>query len=377
MARFRHTLSVAVLSLFSLATTLPAQQHYKQTNLISNISGMAAVTDPNLVNPWGLSRGSATPWWVSDNGTGLAALYSGTGAATPLGQTCPAGTSTNCVIVPSGDPNSSPTGTPSGQVFNGTMDFQLTSGNPARFIFVTEDGTISGWNPTVNAASAMIKVNTHSASVFKGVAIATVKRPDGTLANQLYVADFRKGQVQMYDSNFHRVPLNENAFQDDMVPDGYAPFNVQNIGGNIYVAFAQQDSQKHDDVAGAGHGYVDVFTTTGRLLLRLQHGNWFNSPWGMTQAPSDFGLFSHDLLVGQFGSGQILVFNPLTGAFRGTLNNASDKPIMIDGLWAIVFGSGGTSGPANSLFFSAGLNGEADGLFGTITPVENSLGGDL
>jgi uncharacterized protein (TIGR03118 family) len=287
----------------------------------------------------------------------------------------------NCVIVPSGDPNSSPTGNPTGQVFNGTTDFQLPTGGPAHFIFATEDGTISGWN---GGPSAVIKVNTHGASTFKGMTLATVKRPDGSLANQLYVADFKKGRVEMYDGNFHRMGLSEDAFQDERVPDGYAPFNVQNIGGNIFVAFAQQDSQKHDDVPGAGHGYVDVFTTTGHLLLRLQHGNWFNSPWGMTQAPTDFGLFSHDLLIGQFGSGQILVFNPVTGAFRGTLNDASNKPITIDGLWDIAFGSGipnasgvASSGPATSLFFTAGLNDEADGLFGTITAVENTLGGDL
>jgi uncharacterized protein (TIGR03118 family) len=374
MVRIARSLSLAALGLLSLASTLPAQQHYTQTNLISDIPGMAATTDPNLKNPWGLSRATGSPWWISDNGTGLTTLDLGTGAPAPLGQTCPAGANTNCVIVPSGDPNSNPTGTPTGQVFNNTADFKLPNGNPAKFIFATEDGTISGWN---GGPTAVIKVNTKSASVFKGMTIATVKRPDGTLANQLYVADFRMGRVEIFDTNFHRMPLSNDAFRDERVPEGYAPFNVQNIGGNICVAFAEADSQGHDDVPGAGHGYVDVFTTTGHLLLRLQHGNWFNSPWGIAQAPTDFGLFSHDLLVGQFGSGQILVFNPVTGAFRGTLNDASDKPITIDGLWDIAFGSGGPSGPANNLFFTAGLNDEADGLFGMIAPVENALGGDL
>jgi len=369
MVSIARRLGMASLGLFTLATTLTAQQHYKQTNLISDIPGMAAVTDPNLVNPWGMSRSSTSPWWVSDNGTGVSTLYSGTGSIVSL-----------VVTVPTGDTNSSPTGTPTGQVFNGTSDFNLAPGMPAVFIFVTEDGTISGWNPKVNATSAVIKVNTHSASVFKGVALATVKKPDGSLANQLYVADFRKGRVEMYDANFSRVPLVDEAFKDDQIPSGFAPFNVQNIGGNICVAFAQPDSEKHDEVDGAGLGYVDVFSTTGQLLLRLEHGNWLNAPWGIAQAPNDFGLFSHDLLVGQFGSGQILVFNPVTGRYRGTLNDASDHPIQIDGLWGIAFGSGGalaTSGPGNSLFFAAGLNDEADGLFGTITPIENALGGDL
>jgi len=373
MISMARSLSIASLSLFSLATIVSAQQHYKQTNLISNIPGMAATTDPNLVNPWGLSRGSTTPWWVSDNGAGVSTLYTGAGVAASL-----------VVTIPSGDPTSNSPGNPTGQVFNGTTDFQVTPNNPARFIFATEDGTISGWNPTVTGTMAKIMVNTHGASAFKGMTIATVKRPDGSLANQLYVADFKQGRVEMYDANFHRMGLSEDAFQDDRVPDGYAPFNVQNLGGNIYVSFAQQDSQKHDDVPGAGHGYVDVFTTTGHLLLRLQHGNWFNSPWGITQAPSDFGLFSHDLLVGQFGSGQILVFNSTNGAFRGPLTDATDKAITIDGLWDIAFGSGipnasgvASSGPATTLFFTAGLNDEQDGLFGTITAVENALGGDL
>ena len=371
-----RSLSIASLGLFSLATTLTAQQHYKQTNLISDIPGMAAETDPNLVNPWGLSRSSASPWWVSDNGPGLATLYTGAGGAIPLGQPCPAGTFTNCVVVPSGDPNSSPTGTPTGQVFNGTTDFQLTPGNPARFIFVTEDGTISGWNPAVSAPSAKLMVNTHSASVFKGVALATSTTSKGGMANFLYVADFRQGRVSVYDANFHRVSMGHDAFQDEDLPDGFAPFNVQNIGGDLYVAFAQQDSQKHDEVDGPGLGYVDVFSASGRLLHRLQHGNWLNGPWGMTQAPTDFGAYSHDVLVGQFGGGQIAAYDPVSGRFKGLLNDASNNPIMIDGLWDIAFGSGGTAGPATSLFFTAGLNGEQDGLFGTITAIENALGGD-
>jgi uncharacterized protein (TIGR03118 family) len=374
MVSIARSLSIASLSLLSFASTLTAQQHYKQTNLISNIPGMATVTDPNLVNPWGLSRSSTSPWWISDNGTGLTTLDTGTGAAAALGQPCPAGSFTNCVIVPSGDPNKSPTGTPTGQVFNGTNDFQLTPNNPARFIFATEDGTISGWN---GGPSAVIKVNTHGASVFKGMALASPRTSQGGTANFLYVADFRRGRVAVYDSSFNRVHLDGDAFEDDRIPHGFAPFNVQNIGGDIYVAYALQDSTKHDEVDGAGLGFVDVFSTGGRLLRRLQHSRWMNAPWGLTQAPSDFGAFSHNILVGQFGSGQILVFDPVTGRFKGTLNDASDKPITIDGLWALEFGSDSTGGPATSLFFTAGLNDEADGLFGTITAVENVLGGDL
>jgi uncharacterized protein (TIGR03118 family) len=366
MMPVQRMLTFVSISLFTLATTVRAQQHYMQTNLVSDIAGMAAVTDPNLVNPWGMSRSSGSPWWVSDNGTGRTTLYAGTGTPAAL-----------VVTIPTGDASASPTGTPTGQVFNGTTDFQLTAGNPAKFIFVTEDGTISGWNPAVQPATAVIKVNTKSASVFKGLTVAGLPTASGGTANFLYVADFRRARVAVYDTNFHRVSMGEDAFQDESIPHGFAPFNVQNIGGNIYVSFAQQDSAKHDEIDGAGLGYVDVFSTTGRLLHRLQHGSWLNAPWGMTQAPSDFGAYSHDILVGQFGSGWIDVFDPVTGQFKGTLNDASNHPIAIDGLWDIAFGSGGTSGPATTLFFAAGLNHEADGLFGTITAVENVLGGDL
>ena len=213
MVRIARSLSLAALGLLSLASTLPAQQHYTQTNLISDIPGMAATTDPNLKNPWGLSRATGSPWWISDNGTGLTTLDLGTGAPAPLGQTCPAGANTNCVIVPSGDPNSNPTGTPTGQVFNNTADFKLPNGNPAKFIFATEDGTISGWN---GGPTAVIKVNTKSASVFKGMTIATVKRPDGTLANQLSVKgegqvsfvlikDAGQGEVEIELPNRYRI----------------------------------------------------------------------------------------------------------------------------------------------------------------------------
>ena len=355
--------SLASVAVFSLTTILTAQptQHYKQTNLVSDMPGVAAATDPNLVNAWGMSRSSGSPWWISDNGPGLATLYNGAGAVQAL-----------VVTIPGADGGA---GTPSGQVFNGTTDFQVTPGTPAHFIFVTEDGTISAW---AGGASATIMVNTKSASVFKGVALATVSTASGATANFLYVADFRKGHVNVYDGSFHRMHLGEDAFEDESLPRGFAPFNVQNIGGNLYVAFAQPDSAKHDEVDGAGLGYVDVFSPSGRLLHRLQHGQWFNAPWGLAQAPTDFGANSHNILVGQFGSGQILVFDPVTGQFKGPLYDATNTPIAIDGLWGIAFGGGGTgSGPSNTLFFTAGPNGEADGLFGTITAIENVLGGDL
>ena len=359
-------LTKRLLSASLALTAIPSMvqaQHYKQTNLVSNVPGVAAATDSNLVNAWGISRGTTTPWWVSDNGAGLTTLYTGTGSAVPL-----------VVTIPAAD---SGTGTPTGQIFNGSQDFQLTPGNPARFLFVTEDGTVSGWNPAVAPTTAVIKVNTHSASVFKGMAVATVTDSHGNATNYLYVADFRKARVNVYDTNFHRISMeDDDAFRDGRVPHGFAPFNVQNIGGNLYVSWAKQDSAKHDEVDGAGLGFVSVFSPTGRLLHRLQWTKWFNAPWGMAQAPSDFGIYSHDILVGQFGSGMILAFDPVTGAFKGSLMDANNTPIAINGLWGISFGSGGASGSATALYFAAGLNDEQDGLVGSITAVENTFGGD-
>jgi uncharacterized protein (TIGR03118 family) len=354
---------VLPLCLGVLACTATAQ-HYVQKNLTSDQMGVAPVTDPNLVNPWGLSRSSGSPWWVSDNGMGVSTLYDGTGTPKPL-----------VVTIPTGDASISPTGTPTGTVFNISTGFELAAGKPAVFLFVTEDGTISGWNPGVNPTSAVIMVNTHSASVFKGMALASIMTRAGTTQTFLYAADFRGGRVRVYDSMFHRaMGFDGDAFDDDRLPHGYAPFNVQNIGGEMYVTFAKQDAEKHDEVDGAGLGFVDVFSPSGQLLRRLQHGRWLNGPWAMAMVPGDFGVYSHDLLVGQFGSGQVAVYDPVTGNFIDTLRDASNNPLAIGGLWALSFGSGGTSGPATTLYFSAGSDGEQHGLFGTITPVENPLG---
>ena len=367
LARCAGVFSVGILALSAAVNAQPTQ-HYKQTNLVSDMPGVAAVTDPNLVNAWGLSRSSTSPWWVSDNGPGLATLYSGTGSVVSLVVTVPGGASGTG-------------GTPTGQVYNGTTDFNLAAGLPAKFIFVTEDGTVSGWNPGVKKTAAVIRWNSNGASVFKGVAMGTVGDPQRGPTNYLYIADFRKNHILVLDTNFHRVTFGDNDdddnFIDESLPAGFAPFNIQNIGGKLYVAFAMQDSAKHDEVDGPGLGYVDVFSTTGHLLQRLQHTNFMNGPWGMTQAPSDFGAFSHDILVGQFGSGNILAFDSLSGQFEGRLSGTNNQPVSIDGLWDIAFGNDSGAGPATTLYFSAGPNSEADGLFGTLTAVENALGGDL
>jgi len=340
-------------------------QSYTQTNLVSNLSGVAAVTDPNLANAWGLSRSSNGDWWVSDNTTGLSTLYSGTsGAITPL-----------VVTIPPSDPNTTSTGSPTGTVFNGTTEFAIAKDKTAIFLFATEDGTISGWNPAVNPTKAIIAVNEGTASVFKGLTIAQASINGKPLGYYLYAANFRKGEVSVYNTFFEHNIVAEQNFAHFHAPAGYAPFNVQNIGDNIYVAYAKQDAAKHDEIDGAGLGFVAVFRSNGCLIQVLQPGPWFNAPWGLAVAPSDFGAYSHDVLVGNFGSGEILAFDPVSGSYRGKIRDANNNPIQIPGLWGLSFGNGtAPGGPATTLFFGAGPDNEANGLFGALTAVQNALG---
>lgn len=340
--------AICAAALFAVIPTARAQ-HYLQTNLVSDVPGWAAATDPNLVNAWGLSRSATSPWWVADNGTGLSTLYTGTGTVLGL-----------VVTVPAAMAPAAPTGT----AFNATTDFPVAPGKPARFLFVTEEGTISGWNPTVDGTHAITVVDHSGWAIYKGMALGL----RGT-ANFLYAANFHGGTVEVYDGNFQPVNLGANAFRDWRLPKGYAPFNVQNINGNIAVAFAQQDADKMDEVPGPGKGYVDIFNTDGVLLLRLEHGRYFNAPWGLVQAPAGFGKFSGMLLVGQFGSGKIAAFEPAHGHFRGFLRAQHGKPLMIDGLWALSFGNGAGAGPATTLYFSAGPADESHGLFGSVTAI--------
>ncbi len=332
---------------------------YQQTNLVSDVAGMAQFTDPNLVNAWGLASSSSSPWWVADNGTGVATLYNGQGQAFPL---------SSPLVVTAPPPGGSPAGTtaaPTGIVFNSTSGFQVSqSGNSGKsfFIFDTEDGTISGWNPNVNLKSAVLEVdNSASSAVYKGLAIGSTEA--GTF---IYATNFHAGRIEVYNSQFARVHLS-GSFTDPDLPAHYAPFGIKNLGGKLYVTYAVQNAAKHDDVAGPGHGFVDVYNTNGHLLRRLISHGKLNSPWGLALAPDDFGRFSNDLLVGNFGDGHINAFNPHTGDFFGQLKDSQGNPIQIDGLWSLAFGNGAQAGATNELFFTAGINDEKDGLFGSIT----------
>jgi uncharacterized protein (TIGR03118 family) len=377
--RLLKSLLLPGVALLVLPAVTFAQQ-YKQTNLVSDISGMAPTFDPNLKNPWGLTRSSSSPFWVSNNNSGTSTLYTGAGAIVPIN-------GTGIVTIP--PPGFAPgtQSTPTGVVFNGSAtDFKLKSGAAAHFIFVTEDGTIAAWASGPTAELEVDKSDNGSShgAVYKG---ATSGEIDGH--KFLYVTNFRSGRVEVYDTTFTRVHLGDDAFRidgdcdhddhhdcdDDRGREGFAPFNIQNIGGTLFVTYAKQDAAKHDDVAGAGLGFVEIFTPRGRHIGHLEHGDWFNSPWGVVWTTRDFGEFSNAILVGNFGSGWIAAFNGFTYKFEGFVTNSDNSIMTIDGLWSLTFGNDGTAGPANTLFFTAGPNGETDGLFGTITPV-NGLDGD-
>jgi uncharacterized protein (TIGR03118 family) len=344
----------------------PASAHttaYRQINLVSDQPGKAPLTDPDLVNAWGLAASPGTnaqpgsPLWVADNGSDKATLYTGATATS----------------VSKADLVVSVTGAaPTGQVFNSAQagfvvsDKQGHSGSSV-FIFDTENGTIDGWSPTVGATGSSLSTVTEVArdnganAVYKGLAIAQAS--DGK--TYLYAANFRSGRVEAYDSTFTPVQLPGGLFVDPRLPAGYGPFGIAEINGQLYVTFAKQDATLHDDVAGRGHGFVDVFTNDGAFVHRLVSRGALDSPWGLALAPAGFGRFGGDLLVGNFGNGHINVYSPSTGAHLGQLRQPNGRPIVIDGLWGLRFGNGNAA-RTDQLLFSAGPDGESHGLLGKI-----------
>ncbi|MEA3214554.1 MAG: hypothetical protein QOJ19_710 [Acidimicrobiia bacterium] len=325
---------------------------FERSDLVSDVPGRAEVTDPNLVNAWGLSAGPATPIWVADNGTDVSTLYRGATVSESATSVLP-------LVV------NIPNGAPTGTVFNGTTGFVVgrdDASAPALFLFSSENGSIDGWAPNVPsmASTEAQSAVTVPEAVYKGLAIATT--PSGP---RLYAANFHAGTVDVFDSSF--TPIHDpGAFVDRRLPHDYAPFNVQELNGRLYVTYAQQSDDRHDDVAGAGHGFVDVFDTSGKLLKRLARSGRLNSPWGLALAPDSFGRFSHALLVGNFGDGRINAYNADTGAWLGQLRDEDHKPITIDGLWALRIGNSAFGG-TESLVFSAGPDDEKHGLLGLIS----------
>jgi uncharacterized protein (TIGR03118 family) len=314
-------------------------------------SGTAEHIDPKLINGWGIAFNPAGFVWVADNGTSTSTLYDGNGVPQSL-----------VVAIPPGSAGTA--SSPTGIVFN-SSGFQVAQNGvsgPSAFIFASENGTLAGWSPTVNRTNAVLAVDNGAAgAVYKGLAIAGYAG-----ANYLYAADFRNNRIDVYDSTWNKVTLPGGSFADPNLPAGYAPFNIQAIGGRIYIAYAQRTAGSTDETKGAGLGAVDVFDSSGALVKRLATGGALNAPWGLAMAPANFGSASNMLLVGNFGDGKINVYNPDTGAFAGTLSQAGGAPIVIDGLWGIAFGNGINNQPTNTLFFAAGPGDEAHGLYGRI-----------
>ena len=321
---------------------------YTQHNLVSNGSVRADHTDPNLVNAWGLVFNPRSDIWVADAGSGVSTLYNSAGKPVPL-----------VVKIPGGSPT--------GIVYNGSAGFVVREGGasgPSAFIFDSENGRISGWNYHVDSthAIAMVDNGPKTGAVYKGLAIVDT----GSAAPRLYATDFHNGRIDVFDQHFRPVALPAGAFTDPHVPAGFAPFGIQNINGRLYVTYAKQDRARHDAVDGAHLGFVDVYDTSGRLIRRLVGRGHLNAPWGLAKAPADFGRFSHDLLVANFGDGTIDAYAIASGRFQGQLKRPDHRPLVIDGLWGIRFGNGRPRQPTNALFFAAGPDHEKHGLYGRI-----------
>jgi uncharacterized protein (TIGR03118 family) len=343
---FRITRSAWLLLLTPASVFAAGANVYVRHDLVSDQAGLADVTDPNLVDPWGVSFSATGPFWVSNTGKGNSTLYNGSGAITPTVVTVPAAAAGK-------------QGTPTGQVFNGGTGFVLANGSPARFIFSTEDGTISAWNG--GTLAAIMADNSASGAVYYGLAIGT----NAAGATLLYAPNFTTGNIDVFDSKFAPAKVS-GSFADPSLPAGYAPFNIWPLGGKLYVAYAKQGPLS--GVAGAGSGQVAIFDFDGNLQKHLVSGGPLNAPWGLAIAPSTFGAFGGSLLVGNFGDGTINAFDLSTGAAQGSLQGTDGNPIVFSGLWALIFGNGGSGGDRNTLYITAGVGGLAHGLLSSLAP---------
>ena len=347
---FRPLLGAGVLAAVMAVVAPPARATVFDTfPLVTNnqAANPATLVDPKLVNAWGISYGPTGPFWVSDNGAGVSTLYSVNPASSAVSKAA------LTVSIP-GD------GSVTGQVFNTGAASGAFSGD--LFLFVSEDGTISGWRGALGT-NAQTLVGGSPANVYKGSAIGTVAGH-----TYLYAANFRTGAIDVLKGDALAGNL-AGSFTDSTLPPGYAPFNIQNLGGTLYVTYAKQDTALHDDDAGPGHGYVDAFDLNGNFLGRVASAGTLNSPWGLALAPPSFGNFAGDLLVGNFGDGRISAFSLTTDSLVGQLTNPDGTAISIDGLWGLIPGNNAAAGSRSDIFFSAGPDGESNGLFGALIPV--------
>jgi len=343
----------AICALVVLGAALPAAasaagpgDRYAQVNLVSDVDGVAQITDSHLVNPWGLSAGPATPLWAANQATSTSTIYPGAVGATLITQ------APLVVTIPGGPPT--------GTVFNtAASGFVVSSGGvsaQSRFLFATLGGAIVAWSNQLPDPTQAHVVATTAGAAYTGLT---------QLGSRLYAADFAGGKIDVFDDQFKPVP---GGFRDPTLPAGYKPFNVQKVFGQLYVAYALSNPQTGRDVPGVGNGFVDVYTGKGRFVRRLASRGQLNSPWGLVAAPSHFGRFSGNVLVGNFGDGHIHAYNSRTGRFRGALVAADGSPLSIDELWALRFGNGVT-GSSRELLFSAGIGEERHGLIGKLIPV--------
>lgn len=345
--------TILLAGVWLAAAAVPAlSAGVSQTNLTSDGTVAGTITDKNLVNPWGMSYSPTGPWWLSDAGTGLTTLYDGTGAVKPLVVTIP---------TPAGATGPS---APTGQVFNPTSGFTISAGGKSAapfFIFATEDGTLSGWAPSVNASTAVTMVDNSkvgAGAVYKGLALAMSNQTPYLLA-----ANFRSGYVEVYD----RAWKHTSDLRDTTLPKKYSPFNVAVLGGNIYVTYAVVQPDRHDDLPGLGNGVLEQIDINGKVIAKFKVGKMLNSPWGMALAPSTWGKYAGKLLVGNFGDGRITAFDLPTAAQIGQLKTPKGQALAIPGLWGLMPGNGASAGPTTSVYFTAGPNDEANGLFGALT----------
>lgn len=351
-----HGIAAAVALALALGSAALIAQSgkagYVQHNLVSDGSITADHTDANLVNAWGVAFNPFGFAWVADNHTGASTLYDGDGNPQAL-----------VVDIPT--PTADSGGAPTGIVYNGSSGFVVTGSGgsgPSRFLFATEDGIIAGWAPAADGTHAIMAVdNSANNAIYKGLALSA-----GGSGQLLYATDFHNNKVDVFDSTFAAVTLDSGAFMDAGIPPGFAPFGIQAIGGDIYVTYAMQDADAEDDVHGKGLGYVDEYDPNGMLIRRVASRGSLNAPWGVALAPAGFGAFSHDLLVGNFGDGRINAFDVKNGTPTGELRGTDNRPLVIDGLWGLAFGNGLANQPVNTLFFAAGPNDEANGLYGRI-----------
>jgi uncharacterized protein (TIGR03118 family) len=350
----QSALAAALVLLAGTAWSGDAMPFYSTHPLVSDGANPADHVDASLRNAWGIAFNPNGVVWVADNKTNTSTLYDGTGTKVSLGAF------PEVHLPPATNGDAAPTGI----VFNASADFVINQGGAsgaAAFIFAGENGTLMGWSPAVNLGNAFVAYDDKTGGAsYKGLALA-----QNGQGNFLYATDFHNGKIDVFDKAFTRVTL-KGTFSDANIPQGYAPFGIRNIQGDLYVTFAKQDSNRQDDVPGAGFGFVDVFDANGGLIRRVADRGSLNAPWGIALAPSDFGRFSNRLLISNFGDGTIDAFDPATGNFLGQLRATNGQVLKIDGLWGLSFGNGLSGQPIDSLFFTSGPGHEQHGLYGRI-----------